>query len=223
MKDEPPRRQRRADGGRDDRDGRTVGGHARHQHSVDRSTPVRMCQHAGTDIGQEHRRQDQQELLDAVEAPAQHQNRHDDRGGRDTGVTTDPEQLETGGDPGELGTRRADVGDNERGQHGTGQSHAIPLTHQADEPLPGDHPHACRQAVEQYERHRGQHEHPQQLVAVVCAEHRIGGDACGVVVGKSGEQARTEHREKSAERNPFAPNPFHEVAPPPLSPFETGR
>ena len=50
-----------------------LAGQARHQHAVERGPPVRVGQHAGRDVGQEHRRQQQQESLDAVEAAAQHQ------------------------------------------------------------------------------------------------------------------------------------------------------
>ena len=154
-----------------------LAGHARHQHAVGRGSPVRMRQHAGSDVGQEHRRQQQQELLDAVEAAAQNQRGHDHRRSGDADVATDPEKFGAGGDPGELGAGRADVGDHERGQHGTAQPHAVPLSYQADETLPGDHTHAGRQAVEEHEGDGGQHEHPQQLVAVVRAEYRIGRDA----------------------------------------------
>ena len=70
---EPPRGERGADGGSDDSDGRAVGWQARHQHAVERGSPVRIRQHSGRDVGQEHRRQQQQESLDAVKAATQYE------------------------------------------------------------------------------------------------------------------------------------------------------
>ena len=175
-----------------------LAGQARHQHAVDRGSPVRMGQHAGRDVGEEHRRQQQQEVLDAVKAAAQYQQGHDHRRGGDAGVAADPEKFGAGGDPGELGTGRADVGDHERGQRGTAQPHAVPLTYQADETLPGDHTHACCQAVEEHEGDGGQQQHPQQLVAVVRSEYGVGRDAGRVVVGQAGEQS--QDRPPPAER-----------------------
>ena len=65
-----------------------------------------------------------------------------------------------GGDPGELGTCSTDVGDHEHGQCGTAQPHAVPLTYQADKPLPGDYTHACCQTVEEHEGNGGQQQNP---------------------------------------------------------------
>ena len=81
----------------------------------------------------------------------------------------------------------------------TAQPHAVPLTHEADQTLSCDDTHACRQAVEDDEGDGGEQEHPQQLVAVVRAEDRVGRDAGRVVVGQPGEQPRTDHRQQCAE------------------------
>ena len=93
--------------------------------------------------------------------------------------------------------------------------HAVPLPHQADETLTGDHTHAGRQAVEKHQRHRGQHENPQQLVAVVGAEHRIRRDARRIVIGQAGKQSRTGYRQQSAQSKPFAPWAIHGFPSPP--------
>ena len=45
--------------------------------AVRRGAPVRMGQHARRDVGEEHRREHQQQVLDAVEAAAQNQQRDD--------------------------------------------------------------------------------------------------------------------------------------------------
>ena len=74
----------------------------------------------------------------------------------------------------------------------TADPHAVALAHQADQALAGDDAHPRGQAVEHDQRDGGEQEHPQQLVAVVGAEHRVGGDAGRVVVGEPGEQAGTD-------------------------------
>ncbi len=157
-------------------------------------------------------------MLDAVKAATQYQQGHDDRRSGDARVAADPEKFGAGGDPGELGTGRADVGDHEHGQRGTAQPHAVPLTYQADETLPGDHTHACCQAVEEHEGDGGQQQDPQQLVAVVRSEYGVGGDPGRIVVGQAGEQPRTDHRQQSAETEPLAPEALHvALSPVPLT------
>ena len=179
-----------------------TGGHGRDERAVHRGAPVRVGQHAGHDVGQKHRRQQQQEVLDAVETAAQHQQGDDQCRRRNAQIAGDAEQLESGGDAGEFGAGGADVGDDERGQHRTAQPHAVPLPHQADETLPGDDAHPGCQAVEDHERDGGQQQHPQQLVAVIRAEYRVGGDAGRVVVGEAGEQPGADHRQQCADTQP---------------------
>jgi hypothetical protein len=63
--------------------------------------------------------------------------------------------------------------------------------------------------VEEHERDGGQQQHPQQLVAVVRSEDRVGGDPGRIVVGQAGEQPRTDHRQQCAETEPVAPEALH--------------
>lgn len=72
------------------------------------------------------------------------------------------------------------------------------VPHRIDEPLPGDHTHP-RQAVEHHQRDGGQQQHPQQLIAVVGASTRIGGDAGRIVVGESGQQAGADDGEQRCQ------------------------
>ena len=71
----------------------------------------------GDDVGDEHRAQRQQHVLDAVEGAAQDQHADAQGGDRDGDVAAGPRQdLHAGRDAGELGADRADVGDDERRQ-----------------------------------------------------------------------------------------------------------
>ena len=152
-------------------------------------------------------------MLDAVEAAAQHQQRHDDGGRGDARVAAQTEQLEAGRDAGELGAGRADVGHDEHGEGGAPDPHAVALADEADEPLAGDDAHAGGEAVEHHQGDGGEQEHPQQLVAVLGAEHRVGGDPGRVVVGEAGEQPRAHDRHQCPEREPFPPRAPHVTSP----------
>jgi hypothetical protein len=135
-------------------------------------------------------------VLDALEAAAQHEQRHPERGERDAHVARDAGQLERRGDAGELGAHRADVRRHECEQSPGGDAHAVALPDEAGEPLAGDDPHPCAELVEEDQRGRREQQHPQQPIAVVGAEDRVGRDACRIVVRQAGEQARTEDREQ---------------------------
>ena len=71
--------------------------------------------------------------------------------------------------------------------------------------------------MEEHESDGGQQQHPQQLVAVVRTEYRVGRDPGRVVVGQAGEQPRTDDRQQRAETETLAPEAFHGVAPSPAS------
>ena len=75
-----------------------------------------------------------------------------------------------------------------------GRAHAEALADQAGEALPGDGSEPHRDRVVEDEHRRGDDEHPDQRVAVVGAEDRVGRDAGGVVVGEAGEDARARAR-----------------------------
>jgi hypothetical protein len=73
-------------------------------------------------------------VLHPVEAAAQHEEGHAHRRDRHAQVAADAEQLEAGGDAGELGAGGAEVGQHQRDQRDRGQPHAEPLTNQPDHP-----------------------------------------------------------------------------------------
>ena len=98
------------DGGRDDQRLLVTERHAWSDQSVDRGRPVRMGEDPGPDVRDEHGRERHQHVLDAVEAPAEDEPR--DRHGRhgNSQVAADAQQVSPGGDAGELGGGRAQVG-----------------------------------------------------------------------------------------------------------------
>ena len=88
------------------------------------------------------------------------------------------------------------------GRHGERRAHAEALADQAREALPGhgSDPHGDRVVEDQHGRR--EYEHPDQLVAVVGAEDRVGRDAGGVVVRETGEDARAEHGDERRYAQP---------------------
>ena len=82
---------------------------------------------------------------------------------------------------------RPEVGDDQRTERDAGARGPVALAHERHQALAGDDAHARRQLVEDDQRDGGEREDPQQLVAVVGAEDRVGRDARRVVVGEAGE------------------------------------
>ena len=68
-------------------------------------------------------------------------------------------------------------GDGEKGS-----AHAVALTDQADQALAGDDAHPRPEAMEDDQRNGRQQQYPQQLVSVLGAQHRVGGNAGGVII-----------------------------------------
>ncbi len=139
-------------------------------------------------------------MLDAMEAPLEHEYRHPDGGQRHAQVAAHPEQLEAGGDAGELGAGGADVGHHQRGEGHRRQPYSEPLTYETDHALPGDHPHAGPEVVEQDEGDRGQQQDPQELVAVFGAEGGVGGDPGRIVIGEPGQEPRPDNADQHHQR-----------------------
>ena len=188
-----PGRQGGADRCRRDEDGIASRGEPGDDQAGCGSAPVGVGQHRGGDVGQEHGADRHQHVLDPVEVRAHHE-RCDGHGGeRHAHVTAHPEQLEPGGDPGVLGAGGADVGDEQKAGHERGAADSGALPDQSDEALAGCDAHAGGELVEHDEGDRRGREHPQEPVAVLGAEYRVGRDSGRVVVGQPGEQAGAEH------------------------------
>ena len=118
--------------------------------------PIRLSHEPRHDVGQKHRRQQQEEPLDSVEAAAQHQQRHDDCGRWNADIPGDTENFETGCNTGEFSAGSSDVGDDQCSQNRAADGDSVALAHQADQSLAGDDTHPCRQTVEHDQRHRRQ-------------------------------------------------------------------
>ena len=141
-------------------------------------------------------------MLDPPEAAPQHQRRNTDGGERHTHRTTHAKQFEPSGESCELGTCCAEVGQYQREKRSTAELHAVALPDQPDDPLTGDHTHPGSETMEQDQRDGGQRQHPQQLISVFSAEHRVGGDAGRVVVGETCDESGTDDREQGTDRQP---------------------
>jgi hypothetical protein len=159
----------------------------------------------GDDVGHEHRAERQEDVLDAAKVATQHEQRDRERGDRNAHVARDAGKLERGGDAGEFGARGAHVGHEEGEQAQGGHADSVALANKPGQALPRHDAHARAKLVEEDERHGGQQQHPQQPVAIVSAEDRVGGDARRIVVGEPGQQAGPEDRQQR-ERNATAPH-----------------
>ena len=191
---EAPRRQRRADGGDGVEDPLACAREVGDDKALGGGAPVRVGQDAGDDVGDEDGAQRQQHVLDAAEGAAQDEQA--DRGGgeRDRQIAAGAgKDLHPGGDAGELGADRAEVGHHQRGQRSLGPPPAVALVHESHQTLAGDDAGSGGEIVEDDQGDRRQGQDPQEPVAVVGAEDRIGRDPGGVVVGQPGQQSRPEY------------------------------
>lgn len=194
---QPPRRQRRTDGRDGDQDRLAVERHARHDKSLGGGSPVGVGEHPGDHVGDEDRAEREQDVLDVAEGPAQDQQRDADRRERHADVAADAaEQLAAGRDTGELGAEGASVGDHQGAEDERRRARAIALANQGEQALAGDDAQPHPELVEDDQRRGREGEHPEQLVAVLGAEDRVGGDPGRIVVGEPRQQARADHRQQ---------------------------
>ena len=77
---------------------------------------------------------------------------------------------------------------------------AVALADQGQQALAGDDPQPHAELVEDDQRRGREGQHPEQLVAVLGAEDRVGGDPGRVVVGEAGEQAGADDRQQRRHR-----------------------
>jgi hypothetical protein len=151
-------------------------------------------------------------VLDAVKRPPQHEQRDADRGQRDAEVAADAgEQVESGCDAGELGAQRAEVGNDQCAERKGGAARPEMIADEREQALLGHHAHAGTELVEDDQSERRDREHPQQAIAELGAEDRVGGDPGGVVIGEPGQHARPDDREQrrhpaGTQQPPAAPD-----------------
>ena len=128
--------------------------------------------------------QRQQEVLDAAEALAQDQRRDAGRRQRHAEVAAHPaEQFHRRGYAGELGAEGAGVGDHQCREHKRRGPWPVVLANEREQPLAGDDPQPHPELVEDDQRRGREGEDPEQLVAVLGAEDRVGRDPSRIVVG----------------------------------------
>ena len=72
----------------------------------------------------------------------------------------------------------------------------VVLADQGQQALAGDDPEPHAELVEDDQRRGREGQNPEQLVAVLGAEDRVGGDPGRVVVGEAGQHARADHGEQ---------------------------
>ena len=111
--------------------------------------------------------------------------------------------------------RQADRAAEELRQVGGHRRHLADSPHRQDhrrgelvaahlgEVAPGDDPQLGRQRLEQHGDHVGQHDHPQQGVAVFRAGLDVGGEVAGVHVGDRGDHRRAGEQQRGTQ--PDAP------------------
>ncbi len=172
--------------------------HRRHQHLL----PGRVSQKAADGVGDIEDAGHQEDLLHLACLAARHQEVDQDRADRHRDLGRESEDLEARGDAGEFGDGVAPVADQHREQDPEGHADPVVLADQVRQPLAGDGPHARAHLLHDDQRQRDGDERPQQLGSELCARHRVGGDAAGVVVDVGGDDARPHHRQEQQEIPP---------------------
>jgi hypothetical protein len=158
-----------------------------------------MAHHPGDDVGQVDEPDGQQDALDhRVAAPDDDQpdRQRDQRHGCVLGHV---EQLEGGGDAGELGHRGHRIGDQEQQHREGGAPDAEALPDQVGQPLARHDGHAGAHLVDHRQADGDQGEDPEHLVAELGACLGVGGDRAGVVAGVRGDQPRADDRQQDEE------------------------
>ena len=211
----PPGRQRCSDDAGDD-DQRSAGVRdLRGDQPAAGLGPVRMRQEGRADVRDEHRREQQQHMLDAVETATQDDESDQHRGRRDGEIPADPRELEARRDARKLGAGRAQVRDHERRDCRCRRARAVRGANERDQPLSGDEPESRAELVVDDQRRDREQQDPEQRVAVAGAGDRVRRDSGRVVIREPGEQAGAEHREQCRQSQPSKPRAERRAAVPP--------
>ena len=155
--------------------------------------PIGVGQHRGDEIGERDADPDRHEqVLDPAVAPRVSSSDHDRGGEQRAGPGRHAEEPQGRAAAGELGHDRADVGHEHGADHEGGPAHAELLAHEPCQALTGGKPEPRADFLREEEHDLAGQQHPQQLVAVPCAGHRVRGDAARVVVGEAAHQPRAQ-------------------------------
>ena len=198
-----PRRDRRSHRADDrqpvDGRGRELG-----DHEAPRGVPpVRPGQERGDDVCARDEDPDPHEqVLHAAVAAEGDEADDDDRGDGRADLGRHAEEAERRPDPGELGDRRSQV----RGEHDDGRerapAHAPALADQAHQPLARGEPEAGAHLLREEQDDLAREDHPQERVAELGPDDRVGRDAARVVVGEAADEARPEDGKDGDEADP---------------------
>ncbi len=161
--------------------------------------PTGMGQDRGDRIGEERDRHQHEHALRRLVRAADDEQPHDRSGDRNRHVLRDVSERQCGADPDELADADAEVGDEHRHGRERRPAHPVLLADQLRQPLSRDCAHPCRHLLHDDEGDGDQHHHPEQVVAVLCADRRVGGDPAGVVAGVGGDQPGPEKGEERDE------------------------
>jgi hypothetical protein len=136
-------------------------------------------------------------VLDAVKRAFEHEQRDADRCDGDAHVAASAEQqLRARGNAGKLGAERAEVGEDEGCEHYRRGAKAGSVAHEREQALLRDAAHPRPELVVDDQRCGRECKDPEEPVAVLGAQDRVGGDPGGIVVREPSEQARPEHGEE---------------------------
>ena len=130
-----------------------------------------------------------------------------DRGDRHRHLAAHAGETQRRADADELRDADADVRDQHRAGGEQRPAHAVLLADQLCQALAGHGAHPRGHLLHHDQRDRDHDHHPQQVVAVLGADGRVGGDAAGVVAGVCSDQAGAEECERGDEPRGAAPSP----------------
>ncbi len=165
--------------------------------------PVGVRQHAGDDVGDKGGADEQEDVLDPVEAAPEHHEPDEHRGARHRQVARDPRKLEAGCNPGELGGRGAEVRDDQAPRDDERrQLPPAPDTDERDQAGSRGKAKPCAELVDDHQRRDGEDKYPQELVAVTGAEDRIRRDSRRIVVRQARQEPRAEHGQERGQPEP---------------------
>jgi hypothetical protein len=107
--------------------------------------------------------------------------------------------LRNGSDAGELGADRTEVGQHEQRAGHLGCRVAVACSDHSDEALAAAYRKPDGQQMKENKQRCGDQDGPQELVAEIGAQDRVGRDARRIVVGKSGEHARSDYGDQGRQ------------------------
>ena len=173
--------------------------------------PVRVGEDRRDGIGEEGQRHQHEHLLGHPVGAADDEQPDADRGDRHRRVLRHARERERGPDADELADADAEVRDQHGDRRERRPADPVLLPDQLGEALARDRAHPRRHLLHDDQRDVISDHHPDQVVAVLRADRRVGRDTAGVVAGVGGDQSRAEEgeqREETREARATRPQPW---------------